>query len=77
MKWLAPLALFGGTAFFYYVLHVHLMLLAQTWLKLDVHTYGLTKTWLGAALTIGLLAAPCFYYRRYKAAHPNGWTRYL
>ncbi len=74
---LAPLSLFGATAFFYYLLHVHLMALAQLLVTFDRKSDGLLKTWLGAAMVITLLAAPCGYYRRYKAAHPDGWARYI
>jgi len=74
---LAPLAVLGSTAFFYYLLHVHVMAGVQALLQLDVHAAGLEKTWGAAALTLLLLAAPCWFYRRYKSAHPNGWTRYV
>jgi uncharacterized membrane protein len=73
----ALLALLGSTAFFYYLLHVHLLALASVSLKLDGHAHGLAKTWIGAALTVAVLAWPCVWYRRYKAAHPDGWTRYI
>lgn len=73
----APLALFGSTAFFFYVLHVHLMRVAGWALGVDPHHDGLAHTWLGAGLALGALAGPCWLYRRYKAAHPNGLTRYL
>jgi uncharacterized membrane protein len=73
----SPLALFGSTAFFYYLLHVHLMAGAQAILDLDVHAEGLAKTWIGAALAIAILAGPCWFYRRYKSAHPDSWTRYI
>ena len=74
---LGPLSLFGATAFFFYVWHVHLMAGAQAVFQFDVHSAGLAKTWGAAALTLGVLAAPCWFYRRYKTAHPNGWTRYV
>jgi uncharacterized membrane protein len=73
----APLKLFGATAFFYYLLHIHLMALAELVLSLDTHRDGLAKTWLVAALVLALLAWPCVLYQRYKRAHPDGWTRYL
>ncbi len=73
----ALLSLLGATAFFFYLLHVHLILGAQTILGLDTHTNGLAKTWIGAAITIAVLIGPCVLYRRYKRAHPNGWTRYV
>ena len=73
----APFALFGSTAFFYYLLHVHLLHGAQLVLGLDPNTHGLAITWIAAGVTLLLLAWPCMRYRRYKAAHPNGWARYL
>jgi uncharacterized membrane protein len=76
-RWLAPFALFGSTAFFYYLLHVHLMAGTQLLLGWDKASYGLEKTWLAAAVTLALLAWPCAAYRRYKSAHPDGWTRYV
>jgi uncharacterized membrane protein len=74
---LAVLSLFGSTAFFYYLLHAHLIYAAAATLDLDVDSYGLAKTWIAAALALIVLAAPCWWYRRYKAAHPHGWTRYI
>ncbi len=74
---LAPLALFGSTAFFYYLLHVHLIVAAQRIFSIDPKHDGLAKTWLGAALTLVVLAAPTWLYRRYKRAHPNGLARYV
>jgi len=73
----APLALFGQTAFFYYLLHIHLLHGAQIAFGLDPKEHGLGTTWLGAAITLAVLAWPCWLYRRYKRAHPDGWTRYI
>jgi uncharacterized membrane protein len=74
---LALLGLLGATALFYYLLHVHLLTAARLLLHLDVHTYGLAKTYLAAAAALALLYPLCVRYRRYKAAHPEGWTRYI
>jgi uncharacterized membrane protein len=77
-RWLLDgLALYGSTAFFYYLLHVHLLGLAQLILQLDPHEHGLAKTWIAAALDVLVLAGPVWLYRRYKTAHPDGWTRYI
>jgi hypothetical protein len=74
---LGALGVLGATAFFYYLLHVHLLSGARLLLHLDVHTFGLAKTSLGAAAALALLYPLCVRYRRYKAAHPEGWTRYI
>jgi uncharacterized membrane protein len=70
-------ALLGSTAFFYYLLHVHVLHGAQVLLGLDPNVDGLAVTWIAAAAAIALLAWPCVLYRRYKRAHRDGWTRYL
>jgi uncharacterized membrane protein len=74
---LAPLSVLGATAFFFYVLHVHLLSVAIWPLHLDRETWGLTKTWIGTPLLLLALYPLCVRYRRYKAAHPDGWTRYI
>jgi uncharacterized membrane protein len=74
---LAPLALFGSTAFFFYLLHAHLLGLASLALHLDRERYGLTKTWVAAAAVLVVLYPLCVRYRRYKSTHPDGWTRYI
>jgi uncharacterized membrane protein len=73
----APLALYGSTAFFFYLLHAHLMALAAYVLDLDPTSHGLAKTWIAAVICIGVLAYPCMLYRRYKSGHPDGWARYV
>lgn len=74
---LAVFGLLGSTAFFFYLLHVHLMGIAWLVLHLDPKSHGLEKTWIVAAITILVLLGPCWLYRRYKQAHANGWTRYI
>ena len=75
--WLRPLSLFGGTAFFYYLLHIHLLAASSLLLRLDRQQHGLLKTWVAAAVVLLALAPLCARYRRYKAAHTDGWTRYI
>ena len=77
MRLFAPLSLFGGTAFFFYLLHVHLLASVQVGYGVDRTSEGLTKTWVAAGLAIVVLAGPGWLYRRYKQSHPEGWTRYV
>jgi uncharacterized membrane protein len=73
---LAPLVLLGQTAFFFYLLHVHLLQGAARLLEMH-HGGGLGETYVAAAAAIAVLMPLCALYRRYKAAHPEGWTRYV
>jgi uncharacterized membrane protein len=70
------LALLGQTAFFFYLLHAHLLHGVARVLGLERHA-GLAATYAAAALTVAALVPLCAVYRRYKAAHPAGWTRYV
>lgn len=74
---LAPLTLLGSTAFFYYLFHVHLLALAGIVLHVDKAHGGLWKTCLGALAVLLFLYPACRWYRGYKSAHPDGWTRYI
>jgi uncharacterized membrane protein len=70
------LTVLGQTAFFYYLLHVHL--LEGTAHVLGVNgKLGLASAYLGAATILVVLYPACVRYRTYKRAHPDGWTRYL
>ncbi len=73
---LAMLAVLGKAALFYYVIHIHL-LGAGAWLLGIEHRGGIAETLIGAALCVLVLSYPVARYQRYKAAHPNSWTRYL
>jgi hypothetical protein len=59
------------------LLHVHLLDVIGYLLRLDHQTYGLAKTYLGAAAVLLALYPLCVVYRRFKTAHPHGWTRYV
>jgi uncharacterized membrane protein len=70
------LLVLGQTAFFFYLLHGHLLLLAARSLGV-LHQRGLPETFVAAGAVIGLLYPCCRWYRRYKNAHPQGWARYV
>jgi hypothetical protein len=38
---------------------------------------GLPATYAATAVALVALVPLCALYRRYKAAHPGGWTRYV
>ena len=66
-----PLVVLGQTALFYYLLHVHVLLLAARALGLW-HAAGLGAAY-GAALAVVLaLYPPCRWYRGYKRARRAG-----
>jgi uncharacterized membrane protein len=74
---LQPFLLFGSTAFFYYLLHAHLLGAVSLLSKQDRNHDGLLKTYVAAAAVLVVLYPLCTRYRRYKAAHPDGWPRYI
>ncbi|EPX61396.1 hypothetical protein D187_001179 [Cystobacter fuscus DSM 2262] len=76
VKVLAPLRLLGQTALFFYLLHVHLLYGAAILLGVKKQL-GLGATYGAAMAALGVLSVACAGYRRYKAAHPQGWTRYV
>lgn len=74
---LDPLMVLGSTAFFYYLLHAHLLNIVAFVSHADRHQHGLVKTYAATAIVLVLLYPLCVRYRRYKSAHPDGWTRYI
>lgn len=73
---LAPVRTLGQTALFYYLLHIHVMMLFAH--VTGVHgRLGLTGAYLGTACTVLLLYPVARWYGRYKAAHPGGWRQYV
>ncbi|EYF07443.1 Hypothetical protein CAP_0196 [Chondromyces apiculatus DSM 436] len=75
-RWMRPLAVLGQTALFFYVLHVHALHLAAWALGMS-RKAGLGATYLSTLLFVVAVYPACVAYGRYKAAHPEGWTRYL
>jgi uncharacterized membrane protein len=72
----AVLTPLGQSAFFFYLLHVHI-LRAVAWLLGLQHHAGLAATYFWAAVVIAVLIPLCERFRRYKVAHPGGWTQYI
>ena len=66
----------GQSAFFFYLLHVHLLAVAAHLLHMH-GTEGLGTTYLSAAVVIAVLVPACNLYRRYKLAHPKSIAQYI
>jgi uncharacterized membrane protein len=70
------LRVLGRTPMFFYLLHIPCLVLAARALHVG-HTLGLGWTLFFAAAVVAALYPLCLVYSRYKAAHPEGWTRYV
>ena len=66
----------GQSAFFFYLLHAHLLRLGAWSLGL-LRSSGLVATYLAAAVVIAGLLPLCARFRRYKLAHPESVAKYL
>jgi uncharacterized membrane protein len=76
-RWAAALLLpLGQSAFFFYLLHAHLLRLSA-WTMGLLHGGGLAATYLAAAVVIALLLPLCERFRRYKVAHPQSLAQYI
>jgi uncharacterized membrane protein len=73
---LAPVRLFGQTALFYYLLHVHVLDLVA-WISGCRGKLGIASAYIGALGVLVVLYPACAWYRRYKSAHPDGWARWI
>jgi hypothetical protein len=70
------LGLLGQTALFAYLLHVHLLKLAGWMTGLDGR-FGVGSAYLGAPGVLVALYPACAWYRRCKAAYPDGSARWI
>ena len=66
----------GQSAFFFYLLHAHLLWLAAHLLHMTGKG-GLPGTYLASAVVIAVLVPACTVYRRYKLAHPRSIAQYI
>ncbi len=73
---MGALGTFGRTAFFFYLLHAHLLELGAVALGVRKAS-GLGATYLATAIVLAALLPLCRWYDRYKRAHPDGWTRFV
>jgi uncharacterized membrane protein len=71
-----PMRLLGSTALFYYLLHIHALMLVAKIFHVD-HKLGLAAAWIGGALTLALIYPACVWYRGYKSRHPRGWAQWI
>ena len=71
-----PLRILGETAFFYYLLHVHLLEGAAHALGAQGRL-GLGATYAAALVTVLALLPACRVYGRYKQSHPESWVRFI
>ena len=76
-RWMdAVLRPLGQSAFFFYLLHAHLLKLGGHLLGMS-GTAGLGMTYLSAAVVVALLIPACTAYRKYKVAHPRSMAQYI
>jgi uncharacterized membrane protein len=66
----------GQSALFFYILHVHLLMLMAKALGMQ-HAAGLGMTFLASAVVIAVLVPACNAYRKYKIAHPRSLAQYV
>jgi uncharacterized membrane protein len=70
------LLVLGQTPMFFYLLHFPMLVGAARLLGVQSRL-GLGATYAGAATVVAVLYPACLWYRKYKAAHRDGWPRYI
>jgi uncharacterized membrane protein len=76
----APLRVFGETALFFYLLHIHLLALFGALVfgaNLNHKPFGVVAAWLFAAGVLFLLYPVCRWFRGAKARRPESLLRFL
>ena len=71
-----PLLVFGQTAFFFYLIHMHILIFSALALGMFMNQ-GLGTAYLGALSVLVLLYPVCRWFRRFKARRPSSWVRYI
>ena len=71
-----PLLVFGQTAFFFYLIHMHILMFSALAMGMFMNQ-GLGAAYLGALGVLVLLYPVCLWFRRFKARRPSSWVRYI
>ncbi|MCY3770574.1 MAG: hypothetical protein OXG98_00920 [Gemmatimonadetes bacterium] len=71
-----PLLVFGQTAFFFYLIHMHILIFSALALGMFMQQ-GLGTAYLAALGVLILLYPLCLWFRRFKARRTKGWVRYI
>ena len=74
-----PLLVFGQTALFFYVIHIHVLRLVGVIATggYQKPAWPLAASYLAALAVLGLLYPACRWYRGLKARHPHSLARYI
>ncbi len=71
-----PLLVFGQTAFFFYLIHMPVLMIAAFALGMFMNQ-GLGAAYPAALGVLILLYPLCLWFRRFKARRPGSWVRYI
>ena len=71
-----PLLVFGQTAFFFYLIHMPVLMIAAFALGMFMNQ-GLGAAYPAALGVLILLYPLCLWFRRFKAKRPGSWIRYI
>ena len=71
-----PLLVFGQTAFFFYLIHMHILIFSALAMGMFMKQ-GLGAAYLAALAVLVLLYPVCLWFRRFKARRPRSWVRYI
>jgi uncharacterized membrane protein len=70
------LRLLGQTALFFYLIHVHAMVLVA-WAFGFRRAFGVWSAYAGAAAVVAMLYPVCYWYRSYKSRHAEAWVKFV
>lgn len=71
-----PLLVFGQTAFFFYLIHMHILMFSALAMGMFMNQ-GVGAAYLAAPAVLILLYPLCLWFRRFKARRPRSWVRYI